>query len=59
MYDVYRDNYGDIYMSRFYNGWVFAMSVFAMSAMSVFAMSVLVERLDRIRIEDVLMNYER
>lgn len=51
MHDVYRDNYGDTYMPRFYNGWAPAMSAPAMSAP--------VERLDRTRIEDALMNHER
>lgn len=46
-----RDNYGDTYMPRFYNGWAPAMSAPAMSAP--------VERLDRTRIEDALMNHER
>lgn len=46
MYDVYRDNYGDTYMPRFYNGWAPAMSA-------------PVERLDRTRIEDAVMNHER
>lgn len=46
MHDVYRDNYGDTYMPRFYNGWAPAMSA-------------PVERLDRTRIEDALMNHER
>lgn len=51
MHDVYGDNYGDTYMPRFYNGWAPAMSAPAMSAP--------VERLDRTRIEDALMNHER
>lgn len=51
MHDVYRDNYGDTYMPRFYNGWAPAMSAPVMSAP--------VERLDRTRIEDALMNHER
>lgn len=54
-----RDNYGDTYMPRFYNGWAPAMSAPAMSAMSAPAMSAPVERLDRTRIEDALMNHER
>lgn len=56
MHDVYRDNYGDTYMPRFYNGWAPAMSAPAMSAP---VMSAPVERLDRTRIEDALMNHER
>nr|XP_034305459.1 epidermal growth factor receptor kinase substrate 8 isoform X1 [Crassostrea gigas]XP_034305504.1 epidermal growth factor receptor kinase substrate 8 isoform X1 [Crassostrea gigas] len=51
-----RDNYGDTYMPRFYNGWAPAMSAPAMSAP---VMSAPVERLDRTRIEDALMNHER
>lgn len=56
MHDVYRDNYGDTYMPRFYNGWAPAMSAPVMSAP---VMSAPVERLDRTRIEDALMNHER
>ncbi|XP_062606457.1 epidermal growth factor receptor kinase substrate 8-like isoform X2 [Saccostrea cucullata] len=41
-----RDNYGDTYMPRFYNGWAPAMSA-------------PVDRLDRGRMEDALMNHER
>lgn len=41
-----RDNFGDTYMPRFYNGWAPAMSA-------------PVERLDRTRIEDAVMNHER